>query len=70
MLKAVYGKSPDQRNHGCQECKIRTMLICFLDVRGIIHFEFVPEGTTANQTFNVEVLKGLIDAVRRKRGEL
>jgi hypothetical protein len=45
------------------ECKIRKMLICFLDVRGIIHFEFVPEGTTVNQIFYVELLKRLIDAV-------
>jgi hypothetical protein len=37
--------------------------------QGIIHFEFVPEGTTVNQTFYV-VLKRLIDVVRRKRGEL
>jgi hypothetical protein len=50
--------------------KFKTMLICFFDVRGIIHFEFVPEGTTVNQTFYVEVLKRVIDAMRRKRGEL
>jgi histone-lysine N-methyltransferase SETMAR len=46
------------------------MLICFSDIRSAIHFEFVPEGTTVNQTFYVEVLIRLIDAVRRKRGEL
>jgi hypothetical protein len=23
----------------------------FFDIRGIIHFEFVPKGTTVNQTF-------------------
>jgi histone-lysine N-methyltransferase SETMAR len=46
------------------------MLICFFDIGGIIQFEFVPEGTTVNQTFYVEVLKKLTDAVRRKREEL
>jgi hypothetical protein len=46
------------------------MLICFFDIRGIIHFEFVPEGTTVNQTLYVEVLKKLIDAMRRKQGDL
>jgi hypothetical protein len=46
------------------------MLICFFDIRSIIHSEFVPEGTTVNQTFYVQVLKRLIVAVRRKRGEL
>jgi hypothetical protein len=34
--------------------------------QGIIHFE----GITVNQTFCLEVLKRLIDAVRHKRGEL
>jgi histone-lysine N-methyltransferase SETMAR len=41
-----------------------------LDIRGIIHFEFVSDRTTVSQTVYVKVLKRLIDAVRRKRGEL
>jgi hypothetical protein len=49
---------------------IKIMLICSLNITGIIHFEVVPEGSTVNQTFYVEVLKRLIDAVRRKPGEL
>jgi hypothetical protein len=36
--------------------KIKTMLICFFDISGIIHYECVPEGTTVNQTFYVEGL--------------
>jgi hypothetical protein len=39
--------------------KIEKMLICFFDIRGIIHFEFVPEETTVNQTFYIEVLERL-----------
>jgi hypothetical protein len=39
-------------------------------IRGIIHSEFVTKETTVNQTIYVEALKKLIDAVRRKRGEL
>jgi hypothetical protein len=39
-------------------------------MRGIIHFDFVHEGTTVNQTFHVEVSKRFIDAVKRKRGDL
>jgi hypothetical protein len=46
------------------------MFICFFDIRSIIHLEFVPEVTTVNQTFYVELLRRLIDAARRKRGEL
>jgi hypothetical protein len=45
--------------------KIKTMLICFFDIRGVIQVEFVPEWTSVNQTFYVQVLKRLIDAVRR-----
>jgi hypothetical protein len=50
--------------------KIKTIMICVLDIRGLINFEFVSEGITVNQTFYVEVSKRLISAVRRKRGEL
>jgi histone-lysine N-methyltransferase SETMAR len=43
--------------------------LSFFDIRGITHFEFVPEGTTDNQTFYLEVLKIHIGAVRGKRGK-
>jgi hypothetical protein len=46
--------------------KLKTMLICFFDIRDIIHFEIVPEGTHVNQTFYVNLLKRLIDAMRCK----
>jgi hypothetical protein len=45
------------------KCKIKAMLMRFFNIRGI---EFVPEGTTVNQTFYVELLKRSIDAVRCK----
>jgi hypothetical protein len=45
------------------------MSICFFEITGT-NFEFLPEGTTFNETLYVEVLKRLIDAVRRKRWEL
>jgi hypothetical protein len=51
------------------QAKGATILICFFDIRSIVHFEFLPEGTIVNQTFFVDVLKRIIDAVRRKRGE-
>jgi hypothetical protein len=50
--------------------EVKTILICFFEIRSNIHFEFVPEVTTVNQIFYVEALKRRIDAVRRKRGEL
>jgi histone-lysine N-methyltransferase SETMAR len=62
--------SPRPKKPQMSKSKIKTMLICFFDIRSIIHFEFAPEGTTVNQIFCVEVLKRVTDAVRRKRGDL
>ncbi|KAJ8958599.1 hypothetical protein NQ318_016320 [Aromia moschata] len=37
--------------------KIKTMLIVFFYCRGLVHHEFVPQGTTVTGKFYVEVLK-------------
>jgi hypothetical protein len=41
-----------------------------LDIRWIVHYEFVPTGQTVNQVYYFEVLKRLGEKVRRKRPEL
>ena len=41
-----------------------------LDIRGIVHYDFVPTGQTVNQVYYLEVLKRLLEKVRRKRPEL
>ena len=41
-----------------------------LDIRGIVHYEFVPNWQTVNEVYYVEVLKRLREKVRRKRPEL
>jgi len=46
------------------------MLICFFDIQGIVHREFVPRGQTVNQEFYLGVLKRLRERVRRTRPEL
>ena len=48
---------------------VKNMLICFFDIKELVHFESVPQGQTVNQQFYLEVLKRLRDAVRRKRPE-
>jgi histone-lysine N-methyltransferase SETMAR len=50
--------------------KCEGRLICFFDVNGIVHKEFVPPEQTVNQYFYLDVLKRLRYSVRRKRPEL
>jgi hypothetical protein len=50
--------------------KIKTMLIDFFDIRGMVHHEFVPQGQTINAEFYVEVSKRLRERMRRVRPEL
>jgi len=43
------------------------MLICFFDQEGIVHRKFVPPGMTVNADFYCDVLRRLLENVRRKR---
>jgi len=49
---------------------MKTMLITYFGVKDIVHFESVPQGQTVNQTYYMEILKRLREAVYRKRLEL
>ena len=46
------------------------MLIAFFDSHGVIHKEFVPPGQTVNAAFYEQVLKRLLQRIRRVRPEL
>jgi hypothetical protein len=42
------------------------MFVTFFDIKCTSHFEFIPQGKTVNQTYYVEILKQLVEAVLRK----
>ena len=47
--------------------QVKTMLVCFFDHKGIVHYEFIARGQTVNQQCYLEVLTRLQESVRRKR---
>jgi hypothetical protein len=49
---------------------MKSMLIVFLDVKGIVQLEFAPPSTVVNSDFYCAVLRHLRENVRRKRPEL
>jgi alpha-L-fucosidase len=49
---------------------MKTVFITFFDIKGTIHFTFIPQGQTVNHAYHVDVLKRLFEAVRKKRPEI
>ena len=61
--------SPKGKKVPLQKSKVKTMLVCFYDSRGIIHHEFVPEGQTVTGIFYFSVMESLWKRIRRVRPE-
>jgi len=47
--------------------QVTTMLVCFFDHKGIVHYEFIAQEQRVNQRCYLEVLTRLRESVRRKR---
>ena len=41
----------DQKIFRRSKSRVKTMLLTFFDIRGIVHYEFVPTGQTVNQVY-------------------
>ncbi|UYV71850.1 hypothetical protein LAZ67_9000665 [Cordylochernes scorpioides] len=50
--------------------RIKTMIIVFFDIRGIVHCEFVPQGQIVNSAFYLEVLRRLKRRIARVRTDI
>ena len=50
--------------------KVKVMLIASFDIKGIVHFELLPQGQTENQYVYKEILRHLMRSVRDKRRDL
>jgi hypothetical protein len=48
---------------------MKTLVIACFDVKGSVHFEFIPQGHTVNKVYYVGILKWLHDGVHRKMPE-
>ena len=81
----VYGYDPETKRQSSQwksptsprpkkarqvKSNLKSMIITFFDIKGIVHKEFVPTGQTVNSGFYCEVLRRLREKVRRHRPEL
>ena len=61
--------SPKSKKVRLQKSKVKTILVCFYDSKGIIHHESVPEGQTVTGSFYLSVLERLWKRIRLVRPE-
>ncbi|UYV78357.1 hypothetical protein LAZ67_16001064 [Cordylochernes scorpioides] len=62
--------SPRPKKARMSKSRIKTMIIVFFDIRGIVHCEFVPQGKTVNSAFYLEVLRRLKRWIARVRTDI
>jgi hypothetical protein len=46
------------------------MFFTFFDIKGIVHFEFIPQDQLIKLIMYVEIMKRLHEAIRRERPEI
>jgi len=68
VLNGSQPASPKGKKVRLQKSKMKTMLVCLYDSKGIIHHEFVPEGQIVTGNF-LSVMECLWKRIRRVRPE-
>jgi hypothetical protein len=58
--------SPQPKKVHLSLSQFKTMLMCFFDHKGIVHYEFIAQGQTVNQQCYFEVLTRVRESVQRK----
>jgi len=61
--------SPRPKKAGQVKSNVKTMLIAFFDINGLVHHEYIPRGQTVNKEFYKTVLQHLCDTVCRHHPE-
>ena len=62
--------SPRPKKARMSKSKVKVMLVAFFDIKGIVHFKFLPQGQTVNQYVYKEILRRLMRSAWDKRRDL
>ncbi len=61
---------PHPKKAGRNRSNIKTTVIVFFNIVGVVHHEYVPQGQTVNKEYYMEVVKHLRECIRCMRLEM
>ena len=70
MNLICFENEPKPNRERRSRSKIKVLLTVFFDIRGVVHYEFLPEGQTVNKEYYLGVMRYLREAIRKKRPDL
>ncbi|UYV84749.1 hypothetical protein LAZ67_X003306 [Cordylochernes scorpioides] len=68
-LQWIEREEPKPKKARFTKSKVKTLLVTFFDINGLVHHEFIPFGRTINQEVYLGIMRRLREAVRLKRPE-